>query len=135
MQYQSKPKPGYPDFNLSRRKSLALLGAGLLASGPSWAQTGTPWPTIEAKARGQRVFMNAWGGSERTNAYLQWAAGEVSRRFGVQMEHVKLTDTAEAVKRVRSEKAAGKLTCEDEENNYYSIGGDNHNDLEEDKGD
>ncbi len=110
MQYQSKPKPGYPDFNLSRRKSLALLGAGLLASGPSWAQTGTPWPTIEAKARGQRVFMNAWGGSERTNAYLQWAAGEVSRRFGVQMEHVKLTDTAEAVKRVRSEKAAGKLT-------------------------
>jgi hypothetical protein len=23
---------------------------------------------------------------------------------------------------------------EDEENNYYSIGGDNHNDLEEDKG-
>ncbi len=24
---------------------------------------------------------------------------------------------------------------EDEENNYYSIGGDNHNDLDEDKGD
>ena len=24
---------------------------------------------------------------------------------------------------------------EDEENNYYSIGGDNHNDLEEDQGD
>ncbi len=24
---------------------------------------------------------------------------------------------------------------EDEENNYYSLGGDNHNDLEEDKGD
>lgn len=23
---------------------------------------------------------------------------------------------------------------EDEENNYYSIGGDNHNDLDEDKG-
>ena len=23
---------------------------------------------------------------------------------------------------------------EDEENNYYSLGGDNHNDLEEDKG-
>lgn len=24
---------------------------------------------------------------------------------------------------------------EDEENNYYSLGGDNHNDLEEDRGD
>ena len=28
-----------------------------------------------------------------------------------------------------------KLGSEDEENNYYSIGGDNHNDLEESKGD
>lgn len=27
-----------------------------------------------------------------------------------------------------------KLGSEDEENNYYSIGGDNHNDLEEDNG-
>lgn len=28
-----------------------------------------------------------------------------------------------------------KVGSEDEENNYYSIGGDNHNDLEEQKGD
>ena len=28
-----------------------------------------------------------------------------------------------------------KIGDEDEENNYYSLGGDNHNDLEEDKGD
>jgi hypothetical protein len=28
-----------------------------------------------------------------------------------------------------------KIGEEDEENNYYSIGGDNHNNLEEDKGD
>jgi len=27
------------------------------------------------------------------------------------------------------------IGSEDEENNYYSLGGDNHNDLEEDKGD
>jgi len=27
-----------------------------------------------------------------------------------------------------------KIGSEDEENNYYSIGGDNHNDLEEDNG-
>lgn len=31
-----------------------------------------------------------------------------------------------------AEEAVGS---EDEENNYYSIGGDNHNDLEEDQGD
>ncbi len=102
------PHPPSPNFTISRRHGLALLGASLVV--PAWAQTGTPWAAIEAKARGQKVFLNAWGGSERTNAHLQWAAGEVGRRFGVQVEHVKLTDTVEAVKRVRSEKAAGKLT-------------------------
>lgn len=30
---------------------------------------------------------------------------------------------------------AEEIGSEDEENNYYSLGGDNHNDLEEDKGD
>ena len=99
-----RPSP----FRLSRRQSLALIGAGLVS--PTFGQTGTAWSAIEAKARGQKVFFNAWGGSERTNAYLQWAASEATRRFGLQVEHVKLTDTAEAVKRVRSEKAAGKQT-------------------------
>ena len=93
---------------LKRRHALAWLAT--CAGSPVWAQTGTPWASIEAKARGQKVFFNAWGGSERTNAYLQWAAAEVGKRHGVQVEHVKLTDTAEAVKRVRSEKAAGKRT-------------------------
>lgn len=30
--------------------------------------------------------------------------------------------------------AQESIGSEDEENNYYSLGGDNHNDLEEDKG-
>ncbi len=99
------------DFKLSRRQGLALLGAGLMGNtGNTWAQTGTPWATIEAAARGQKVYFNAWGGSERTNAYIQWAAGEASRRYGVEVVHVKLTDTVEAVKRVQGEKTVGKVT-------------------------
>lgn len=93
---------------VSRRQALGLIATS--TSLPLWAQTGTPWATIEARARGQKVFFNAWGGGDRTNAFIQWAAAEVSHRHGVQVEHVKLTDTAEAVKRVRSEKAAGKLS-------------------------
>ncbi len=93
---------------LSRRAVLALAAAA--TAGRAFTQTGTPWPAIQSRARGQTVYLNAWGGSERTNAYLQWAAGEVQSRFGVQLEHVKLADTAEAVKRVRAEQAAGKLT-------------------------
>ncbi|MBC7438247.1 MAG: ABC transporter substrate-binding protein [Bdellovibrionales bacterium] len=95
----------------NRRQVLALATAatGITAMPGAWGQTGPVWAATLAKARGQRVFMNAWGGSERTNAYLQWAGAEVEKRFGVAVEHVKLTDTAEAVKRVRGEKAAGKL--------------------------
>jgi putative thiamine transport system substrate-binding protein len=68
------------------------------------------WARIEAAAKGQTVFFNAWAGSERINAYLQWAAGELAQRWGVKLEHVKITDTAEAVKRVRAEKAAGRAS-------------------------
>lgn len=65
---------------------------------------------MEAAARGQTVVFNAWGGSERINAYLQWAAAELKSRHGVTLEHVKLADTAEFVRRIRAEKAAGRAT-------------------------
>ncbi len=94
--------------SLSRRQTLALIGSSLAGAGH--AQTGAAWSALEAKARGQKVFFNAWGGSERTNAYIQWAAGEAATRFGIQVEHVKLADTAEVVKRVRNEKVAGRQT-------------------------
>lgn len=90
-----------------------MLHAGLAATAaalsfPARPQKPEAWDALERKARGQKVFFNAWGGSERTNAYLAWAAGELERLHGVQLEHVKITDTAEAVKRVRGEKAAGR---------------------------
>lgn len=34
----------------------------------------------------------------------------------------------------KEDEIKGNVGHEDEENNYYSLGGDNHNDLEEDKG-
>ena len=78
-------------------------------SGPTaWAQTPSGWGAIASRARGQTVYFNAWAGSERINAYLQWAAAEIQRAHGVTLEHVKIADTAEVVKRVRTEKAAGK---------------------------
>lgn len=92
---------------LSRRHLIAAL-AGTAAL-PSWAQTSTgAWSAIESRARGQTVYFNAWAGSEQINAYIQWAAEQVRRQYGVRLEHVKITETAEVVKRVRTEKAAGK---------------------------
>jgi len=92
---------------VSRRHALTLLGLGLTA--PAFAQAPSRWAEVERQARGQTVYFNAWAGSQNINAYLQWAGAEVSKRYGVRLEHVKITDAAEVVKRVRAEKAAGKL--------------------------
>jgi putative thiamine transport system substrate-binding protein len=89
---------------LHRRHLLAAAAAWPLAA----RAQGTDWSRIAAAARGQTVYFNAWAGSERINAYLQWVAGEVAQRAGVTLQHVKIADTAEAVRRVRAEKSAGR---------------------------
>lgn len=89
-----------------QRRHLLLAGTALAATGTLHAQRG--WAALEAAARGQTVVFNAWGGSERTNAYLHWVAAEVKARHGIVLEHVKLADTAEFVRRIRAERAAGR---------------------------
>ena len=90
------------------------MGAAISATAiPAWAQSANAaWANIEKAARGQTVYFNAWAGSDRTNAYLQWVASEVQTAFGVKLEHVKITDTADVVKRIRSEKNAGRQARE-----------------------
>jgi putative thiamine transport system substrate-binding protein len=68
------------------------------------------WDDVLARAKGQTVNFNAWAGDEKTNAFIQWVGGEVLKRYGVKLNHVKLKDTAEAVTRVVAEKAAGRVT-------------------------
>jgi putative thiamine transport system substrate-binding protein len=66
------------------------------------------WDNTLAAARGQTVYWNAWGGDEQINAYIAWVGEEVQARYGVELVHVKLTDTAEAVGRIVAEKASGR---------------------------
>lgn len=66
------------------------------------------WQATLQDARGQTVYWNAWGGDARTNAFIAWVGQETERLYGVKVEQVKLTDTAEAVTRVLSEKSAGR---------------------------
>ncbi len=93
---------------IHRRQALAALGAGL--SPRLWAQNAPGWSEIERQARGQTVYFNAWAGSEQINAYIQWAGKELLQRHGIKLQHVKISETAEVVKRVRNEKVAGRLT-------------------------
>lgn len=89
--------------------------AGLAALAPFIrpARAGESWADVEARARGQTVYFNAWAGSQQVNDYIAWAAGEVASRYGITLEHVKLADTAEAVRRVRDEVKAGKAGSAD----------------------
>jgi putative thiamine transport system substrate-binding protein len=66
------------------------------------------WDGVLAKARGETVYWNAWGGSENVNAYIAWVGAEIDDRYGVKLVHVKLNDTAAAVSKVVAEKSAGK---------------------------
>ncbi|HET6157987.1 MAG TPA: ABC transporter substrate-binding protein [Dongiaceae bacterium] len=101
-------------FTWSRRHLLAAGAA--IASLPAIARlspahaTQLNWAGIQAKAKGQVVHFNAWAGDQRINDYIAWAAGEINARAGVEVRHVKLADTAEAVSRIIAEKAAGKET-------------------------
>lgn len=103
------PRESGDPWQPTRRSTLALLAAmsaGLRA--PAEAQATPAWAEIEARARGQTVYFNAWGGSEVINRYIQWVGAQVLQRHGVRLEHVKISDAADMVKRVRAEKAAGK---------------------------
>ena len=85
-------------MKLSLVFALSLLATPALAD---WQQT------LDA-ARGQTVYWNAWGGDARTNAFIAWVGEQTKAHYGVSVVQAKLSDTAEAVTRVISEKAAGQ---------------------------
>ena len=66
------------------------------------------WQEIRQKARGQTVYFNAWGGAENINDYIRWAGDKVKHRYGVNVKHVKVGNTADVVNRVLAEKTSGK---------------------------
>ena len=99
---------------INRRKAIAraiaqstvLFGGALGAS--AWALDTKTADALQKEASGQTVYFNAWGGSDVINRYIQWAGQQVQQRYGVRVEHVKVSDAADVVKRVRNEKLAGK---------------------------
>jgi len=93
-------------------KPFRLLAAAILAV-LSVSQAGADdrsWQDIVSAAKGQEVYWNAWGGSEQYNAYMAWVAERVWTQYGITVRHVKLSDTAEAVRSVLAEKAAGRTS-------------------------
>lgn len=68
---------------------------------------GADWEAVLAEAKGQTVYWNAWGGDPKINDFIAWVGEEAQSRYGVTIEHVKLSSTADAVTRVLGERDAG----------------------------
>ena len=83
-----------------------LAVCSLLVATPVWA-TGLSWEQRLDIAKGQTVYWNAWGGSAQYNDYIAWVGKRVAEDYGVMLEHVRLSDTADAVRTVLAEKQAG----------------------------
>lgn len=95
-------------MKFSRRDLVKAVGAAALLPLTSKAGFAGDWAALEAEAKSQTVYFNAWAGSEPINTYIAWAAELVKARYGVTLEHVKIADTAEVVRRVRDEVKARK---------------------------
>ncbi len=93
---------------ITRRNLLKLSAAASFVPFSADLATAADWNSVEAEAKGQEVFFNAWAGADNINAYIAWVGEQVKARYAVRLNHVKITDTAEVVKRVRDEVAAGK---------------------------
>ncbi|MCI5110160.1 MAG: ABC transporter substrate-binding protein [Marivita sp.] len=90
------------------RKLLAVTAAIATAFAAHAEPDPTNWEAVTEEARGQTVYWNAWGGSDTINSFIAWIGDRVNEDYGVTLEHVKLSDTADAVSRVLAEKTAGK---------------------------
>ncbi|MGM8899254.1 MULTISPECIES: ABC transporter substrate-binding protein [unclassified Psychrobacter] len=117
--YVIKSLPALPTLkNLSRYSAYAVaLSVCAVISSSISANTASSttavsnevssyWQQIETQGKNQDVYFYAWGGDPQINAYLQWAAKQVDDKYNINLVHVKLSDTSEAVSRVLAEKSA-----------------------------
>lgn len=91
-------------FSPTRRSIIQLIGTLPFIGA---ARAGAGWAALETEAKGQTVYFNAWAGSPQVNEFIAWAGEQMKARHSITLEHVKLADTAEAVRRIRDEVKAG----------------------------
>ena len=110
----TKPKTLNKLYRYSRYSSYAMalgLCLGISASSASTTNAAndnaqSPWQQLQNSGENQDVYFHTWGGDSQINAYIQWAAAAVEDKYNINLVHVKLSDTSEAVSRVLAEKSA-----------------------------
>jgi putative spermidine/putrescine transport system substrate-binding protein len=87
----------------------ALLPLQALATDPDL--TALTWDEIVEQARGGTVNWFMWGGADNINAHVDdYVGGILMRDYGITLNRVPITDTADVVNQVLGEKQAGNLT-------------------------
>jgi len=87
----------------------ALIANTFIALAPAQAiEPDSDWGSVVEEARGQTVYFNAWGGSDRINEYLQWSAAALESECGVTLNHVKVGNISEVVGQPEAAKSVGK---------------------------
>jgi len=94
------------NFNLIKATlaAIALSSSSLVQA----VEPDSTWEEVLAEAKGQTVYFNAWGGSERINSYLVWVGEELKANYDVSLEHVKVGDIAEIVGQLEAAKLVGR---------------------------
>jgi putative spermidine/putrescine transport system substrate-binding protein len=69
------------------------------------------WPAITEAAKGGTVNWFMWGGADNINAYVSdYLGGKLKSEYGITLNRVGVTDTADVVNIVLGEKEAGNAT-------------------------
>ncbi|ENY71536.1 hypothetical protein G114_12433 [Aeromonas diversa CDC 2478-85] len=89
------------------KNTMAALLLALITL-PSWAEPQRQWQQTLQEARGQQVYLHAWGGSPEVNRYLAWSADEIKKRFDITLTQVKVDDIAPSIASLLAQKRAGK---------------------------
>ncbi len=97
-------------FTVVAAVALAACGSDDDTSVSASAGATADFAAIEEEARGQTVRWWLFGGDEKINAYVDDVVAPEAAKSGVTIERVPVTDTADAVQRVVTERRAGKRT-------------------------
>jgi len=107
-----KMRTRFTIFNQSIKHFFASLGvlAAMVCSSVAAVEVSDDWASVVDEARGQTVYFNAWGGSDRINQYIEWVGDQVEGRYGITLEHVKVGDIAEIVSQLQAAEVVGRDT-------------------------
>lgn len=89
--------------------AVSVAACGGTSSAPDNAPS-DEWQQVLAEARGQSVQWYMYGGDQRLNAFVAEEVAPRLAELGVELEQVRVADTATAVDKVLGEKRAGRTS-------------------------